>query len=64
MGARLPVLSGREIVQALRRGGWEEARQRGSHIIMWKAGSNATLSIPIIAKWRKARCAASSALPG
>lgn len=31
---RLPHLSGREIVSALQRLGFEVARQRGSHIVM------------------------------
>jgi predicted RNA binding protein YcfA (HicA-like mRNA interferase family) len=31
---RIPVASGRDIVKALRRLGFEEVRQRGSHVIM------------------------------
>jgi len=46
MGAKLPLLSGREVVRAFERDGWETARQRGSHIILVKAGSMATLSVP------------------
>lgn len=42
----LPVLSGREVVKAFEREGWTVARQRGSHIIMIKAGEMATLSVP------------------
>ncbi len=42
----LPVLSGREVVKAFERDGWTVARQRGSHIIMIKAGEMATLSVP------------------
>ena len=43
---QLPVLSGRKIVKALGKAGWEVARQRGSHIILTKPGSIATLSVP------------------
>jgi len=43
---QLPVMSGREVVRAFEKHGWEIARQRGSHIIMIKAGQNVTLSIP------------------
>jgi len=43
---QLPVLSGREVVRAFERRGWEVARQRGSHLIMIKAGENVTLSVP------------------
>ena len=42
----LPVLSGREVVQIFVRLGWEIARQRGSHIILIRAGHPATLSVP------------------
>jgi predicted RNA binding protein YcfA (HicA-like mRNA interferase family) len=43
---QLPVLSGREVVRVFEKHGWEAARQRGSHIIMVKAGQNVTLSVP------------------
>ena len=36
--ARLPRLSGREVVKAFGRLGWEQARQTGSHVIMVRAG--------------------------
>ena len=42
----LPVLSGRDVVQAFGRAGWEVARQRGSHVILVKDGHTATLSVP------------------
>ena len=44
--AQLPRMSGREVVRAFEKHGWEVARQRGSHIIMVKTGQNVTLSIP------------------
>jgi len=43
---QLPVMSGREVVRVFEKHGWEIARQRGSHIVMVKAGENVTLSIP------------------
>jgi predicted RNA binding protein YcfA (HicA-like mRNA interferase family) len=43
---RLPVISGRQAVAALQRAGFEVKRQRGSHIIMTKAGFSETLSVP------------------
>lgn len=33
---RLPVLSGAEVVRALERLGFEQKRQRGSHVVMRK----------------------------
>jgi len=42
----LPNLSGRDVVKAFRRDGWEKVRQRGSHVVLVKEGSMATLSVP------------------
>lgn len=44
--ATLPVLSGQAVADAFVRLGWENARQRGSHIILVRAGHPATLSVP------------------
>lgn len=42
----LPRLGGRAVVKALGRDGWALARQKGSHMILVKDGSWATLSVP------------------
>jgi len=42
----LPVVSGSGLVIALQRAGWRKDRQRGSHVIMIKAGHHSSLSIP------------------
>ena len=42
----LPQLSGRETVRAFESLGWKVVRQKGSHIILIKAGQIATLSVP------------------
>lgn len=34
--ARLPVLSGHEVIKVLKKAGFEEKRQRGSHVILVK----------------------------
>ena len=34
---KLPVLSGSDIVRLLERAGFEQARQRGSHVVMRRA---------------------------
>jgi predicted RNA binding protein YcfA (HicA-like mRNA interferase family) len=34
--AFLPVLSGREVIKAFCRNGWQQVRQRGSHVILIK----------------------------
>jgi len=44
--AKLPVLSGAQAVRAFERAGWTVNRQRGSHVILIKPGSIASLSIP------------------
>jgi predicted RNA binding protein YcfA (HicA-like mRNA interferase family) len=46
MSPILPLLSGREVVNIFETFGWQVASQRGSHIVMIKAGEIATLSIP------------------
>ena len=45
MAGQLPVVSGKEVRKAFETGGWEYVRQRGSHMIMVKAGSIATLFV-------------------
>lgn len=42
----LPTLNGREVVRIFAKDGWEMVRQRGSHMILVKKGSMATLSVP------------------
>jgi predicted RNA binding protein YcfA (HicA-like mRNA interferase family) len=42
----LPNLSGKAAMKAFQRGGWTKVRQRGSHVVMVKDGSMATLSVP------------------
>ena len=42
----LPVLKTRDAIRAFERLGWTAVRQRGSHILMTRAGSVAALSIP------------------
>ena len=42
----LPVVSGAQAVKAFSRDGWRVDRQKGSHVIMVKAGSIASLSVP------------------
>jgi len=43
--AALPVVSGTEARKAFERLGWEFVRQRGSHMIMTRVGSWASLSV-------------------
>jgi predicted RNA binding protein YcfA (HicA-like mRNA interferase family) len=42
----LPNVSGRQVVKAFGKDGWEFARQKGSHMIMVKPGHIASLSVP------------------
>ena len=43
---KLPVISGEAAVRAFERAGWHVDRRRGSHVVMLKRGSIASLSIP------------------
>lgn len=42
----LPNISGRQLVKLLMKDGWRMARQRGSHMILVKAGELVSLSVP------------------
>lgn len=42
----LPVLSGQDAVRAFERLGWRFVRQVGSHVILTRAGTVVTLSVP------------------
>jgi predicted RNA binding protein YcfA (HicA-like mRNA interferase family) len=44
--ARQPVVSGAEAVKAFQRAGWRVDRQRGSHVVLLRTGSVASLSVP------------------
>ena len=46
MSQPVPLLKPSEVVKAFHRLGWDVARQRGSHIILTREGSLATLSVP------------------
>jgi predicted RNA binding protein YcfA (HicA-like mRNA interferase family) len=46
MSGQVPALSGKDVRKAFESDGWELARQRGSHMILVKEGSMATLSVP------------------
>ena len=43
---RLPRVSGAEATKAFVKAGWRVDRQRGSHVVLLKAGSIVSLSIP------------------
>lgn len=43
---RVPILRPDEVVRAFERLGWQEARRRGSHIILTKPNYPVTLSVP------------------
>jgi predicted RNA binding protein YcfA (HicA-like mRNA interferase family) len=45
--SRLPSLSYREVVRALRRDGWVVVRQRGSHIRLQKHREGRTLKVTV-----------------
>ena len=54
----LPTLSGKEVVKAFSKDGWELARQRGSHMILVKVGLLPRSQCRIIEKWPLAPCGA------
>jgi len=44
---KLRVLSGREACQIMARHGFEQVRQKGSHLIMQKKEANTTITVPV-----------------
>ena len=44
--SKLPVLSGRECIEILKKHGFEVRRQKGSHLILRQNSSTITLTIP------------------
>jgi predicted RNA binding protein YcfA (HicA-like mRNA interferase family) len=44
--AKLPILSGAQVVGTFATLGWSVTRQRGSHIVLVKDGEISTLSVP------------------
>jgi predicted RNA binding protein YcfA (HicA-like mRNA interferase family) len=44
---KLRVFSGREVCKLLTQHGFEEVRQKGSHIVMQKKSANSTVTVPV-----------------
>ena len=44
--SKLPVLSGRDLVRVLEKVGFQLDRQKGSHMILYRAEPPTTLSVP------------------
>jgi predicted RNA binding protein YcfA (HicA-like mRNA interferase family) len=44
--SKLPVVSGRELVRALQKLGFQFDRQKGSHMILFRESPPTTLSVP------------------
>jgi len=44
---RLRVLSGRQVCKIMAEHGFEQVRQKGSHLIMQKRAGNTTVTVPV-----------------
>lgn len=44
---KLRILSGREVCTILERHGFQEVRQRGSHIVMQRVNDEGTTTVPV-----------------
>lgn len=44
---KLPVLSAKIVIKMLKKAGFEEWRQKGSHLSMYKKDGNMILTIPV-----------------
>ena len=47
MSLRLPALAPHELVRFLKRQGFVEDRQRGSHLVLFHPGNNRTVVVPM-----------------
>jgi predicted RNA binding protein YcfA (HicA-like mRNA interferase family) len=45
--AKLPSLTAREVIRALKRAGFVEDRQKGSHLVLLHPGTNARTVVPV-----------------
>ena len=45
--SRMPQVTARELVRFLQTQGFAEDRQSGSHLTLWHAGRNASVTIPV-----------------
>lgn len=45
--SKLPHLSGKEVIKALSKVGFQPARQKGSHVILVKQSENGKLGVPV-----------------
>ncbi|MCX7969624.1 MAG: type II toxin-antitoxin system HicA family toxin [Armatimonadetes bacterium] len=44
---KLPRITGRQVVAALKRLGFQEIRQKGSHVTLHKTKTSATCTVPV-----------------
>jgi predicted RNA binding protein YcfA (HicA-like mRNA interferase family) len=44
---RLRVFSGRELCQLLSQNGFQQVRQRGSHVVMQQRAEGSTITVPV-----------------
>jgi len=47
VSSRLPVVSGEQLVRALEREGWQQLRQRGSHVRLKHPDRANALTVPV-----------------
>lgn len=47
MSPKLPRVDGRQLVRALKRAGFEEQRQRGSHLHLRRASDGKRVTVPV-----------------
>lgn len=50
---KIPIIKPTKAVKALKRGGFIEARQTGSHLFLWNAKTKKIVSVPIHARTLK-----------
>jgi len=47
MSPKLPVVDCMDLIRALKRAGFEEQRQRGSHLHLWRESDGKRVTVPV-----------------
>jgi predicted RNA binding protein YcfA (HicA-like mRNA interferase family) len=47
MSPKIPVITAKELIRALKRAGFSEDRQKGSHVTLINSETNKTITIPV-----------------
>jgi len=47
MGPKIPIVTAKELIRALKRAGFSEDRQKGSHLTLVNTKTNKSITVPV-----------------